>query len=229
MQGVNLGHVIRKLLLSLGILSSLWYIVINIVTPAFFPGYDIASQTISELSAIDAPSRVIWERLAAFYSVFVILFGIGVWQSPAANKPLKLVSVLLILFGISGFFWPPMHLREVLAAGGKSITDTLHIAMTFVTVILMTALMIAGALALGRGFRFFSLGCLVLLYLFGILTALESPGIEKNLPTPYIGIWERINIGIFLVWVIYLAIVLIRRGEKPSTQQTRMRPMSMTT
>ncbi|MBD0288840.1 MAG: hypothetical protein ICV79_25955, partial [Flavisolibacter sp.] len=53
---------------------------------------------------------------------------------------------------------------------------------------------------------------------FGILTFSEAPNIATNGPTPMIGIWERINIGIFMVWVIVLAIVLLQsindRGEK---------------
>jgi hypothetical protein len=34
-----------------------------------------------------------------------------------------------------------------------------------------------------------------------------------NQPTPMIGVWERINIGVFLLWVVILATVLIRRGD----------------
>jgi hypothetical protein len=49
---------------------------------------------------------------------------------------------------------------------------------------------------------------------FGILTWLESIGINKNLPTPYIGIWERINIGAFMLWVIVLSIVLLQEKRR---------------
>jgi hypothetical protein len=31
-----------------------------------------------------------------------------------------------------------------------------------------------------------------------------------NLPTPWIGLWERINISVFLMWVVVLAAVLWR-------------------
>jgi hypothetical protein len=31
-----------------------------------------------------------------------------------------------------------------------------------------------------------------------------------NLPTPWIGLWERINISVFLMWVVVLAAVLCR-------------------
>ena len=30
--------------------------------------------------------------------------------------------------------------------------------------------------------------------------------IAANLPTPWIGVWERINLGVFLLWVVVLAL-----------------------
>jgi hypothetical protein len=43
---------------------------------------------------------------------------------------------------------------------------------------------------------------------------MKSPGISEDLPTPLIGVWERINIGVFLLWVIVLAIVLLREDKR---------------
>lgn len=40
-----------------------------------------------------------------------------------------------------------------------------------------------------------------------------APRIEANLPTPWFGIWERIIILGFLLWVIVLAIILLRSGK----------------
>ena len=34
--------------------------------------------------------------------------------------------------------------------------------------------------------------------------------IAANLPTPLIGVWERINLGVFPFWVVVFAIVLLR-------------------
>jgi hypothetical protein len=73
-----------------------------------------------------------------------------------------------------------------------------------------------GAAAFGKGFRFYSIATMMLLVVFGALTGLEAPGISANLPTPWIGVWERINIGVFLLWVVALAVTLLRAGaERP--------------
>ena len=41
------------------------------------------------------------------------------------------------------------------------------------------------------------------------LVGVEAPHVGKNLPTPEIGVCQRINIGAFMVWVIVLAIALL--------------------
>jgi hypothetical protein len=46
--------------------------------------------------------------------------------------------------------------------------------------------------------------------LYGALTGVAAPRVGKNLPTPFAGIWERINIGVFLLWVAILALRLLR-------------------
>ncbi len=48
---------------------------------------------------------------------------------------------------------------------------------------------------------------------FGALTFHDAPGVAANLATPWIGVWERINLGVFLLWVIVLAARLLRMEE----------------
>ena len=50
----------------------------------------------------------------------------------------------------------------------------------------------------------------MLLVVFGALSGFEALRIAANLPTPWVGVWERINIGVFLLWVMTLAIALLR-------------------
>jgi hypothetical protein len=57
---------IQQVLLICGIASSLLYAAMLVFVPLFWKGYSSASQTVSELSAIDAPSRSLWRRWAAF-------------------------------------------------------------------------------------------------------------------------------------------------------------------
>jgi cytochrome c biogenesis protein CcdA len=98
----------------------------------------------------------------------------------------------------------------VLAAGGGTPSDTLHQVLAALTVFLMFLAIGFGAAAFGKRFRLYSIVTIVVLLLFGGLTFLEAPRLHMNLPTPWIGLWERINISVFLLWGVVLAVVLWR-------------------
>lgn len=209
----------RKAALVCGIISSLLYIAINIIVPMQWQGYNSASQTVSELSAMGAPTRTLWMVLSTPYTFLMIAFAWGVWKSAGGNRPLRTAGALMVAYGALGFMWPfaPMHLREVLAAGGGTFSDTMHITLGAVTEIIYLLALGFVAAALGKQFRIYCIATFVILLVFGILTFLDAPAISKNQPTPLIGVWERINIGVFLLWVIVLAIVLLR-GEREQVQ-----------
>ncbi|MDH4284301.1 MAG: DUF998 domain-containing protein [Gallionellaceae bacterium] len=203
-----------KLLLVCGILSSLLYGAMMLLI--HFEGYSLLSQTVSELSAIGAPTRPLWMMLGFVYEALVLAFALGVWLSAGGKLALRVVGGLLLAFGMLGLLWPfaSMHQREVLAAGGATFSDTLHIILGVVTVLFMLVTIWVGAKAFGRRFRLYSVATFLTLLLFGVLTGVDSPNIAVNLPTPWIGLWERINIAVFLLWLAVLAIALLREPER---------------
>ena len=206
-----------RILLLCGIFSSAFYIFLNILAVLLYRGYNAASQTVSELSAIDAPTRPLWVGFIIVYSLLLLAFGWGVWLSGTARRPLRAVGVFILIHGVVGFFWPPMHQRQVLAAGGGTLTDSLHIAFALITVPLMMLQIGYGAAAFGNRFRIYSVITLAILVVFGFLTSLDAPEMAKNLPTPLMGIWERINIGVYMIWIIVLALCLLKTDHKIQT------------
>jgi len=205
---------LHRFLILCGVLSSLLYVIMNVVAAMLYTGYNSITQTVSELSAIGAPTRTLWVSLGFVYSLLIVGFGYGVLQSSLENRNVRIVGILLITSGIVGFFWPPMHQRQVIADGGATLTDTLHIVFTFVAVPLMIAQIVFGMRAMGNRFMQFSIISLAIMVTAGILTAIESPNISSNSPTPLIGIWERINIGIYMLWVATFAMTLQRAEKK---------------
>jgi hypothetical protein len=201
----------RTALLACGIAAPLLYVVMLVLVPTQWPGYSSASQTVSELSAIDAPTRPLWVPLGIVYTLLIAAFGWGIWASAAGNRRLRVVGGLLAACGVLGLFWPPMHLREVVAAGGGTLTDTLHIVWTVVSNLLTVLAMGFAAAAFGKRFRLYSIATIALLLAFGVLTGVDAPRIDANLPTPWIGVWERVNIGAWMLWLGVLAVALLRR------------------
>jgi hypothetical protein len=195
-----------------GILSSLLYAAMLVFIPMRWEGYSSASRTVSELSAIDTPTRSLWVSLGLLWTMLYAAFGWGVWQSAGPSRALRVAGGAIVVAAIAGLFWPPMHQREVLAAGGGTLTDTLHIVWTAVNGAFTLLAMGFGAAACGRRFRIYSIATMVAVVAAGGLTSLEAPAVQANLPTPWIGVWERVNIAVWLLWVAVLAIALLRRA-----------------
>ena len=89
--------------------------------------------------------------------------------------------------------------------------------------LLMLLAMGFGAAAFGRGFRIYTINTIVLLATFGALTSAEAGAVEVNGPTPWIGVFERLNIGVFLVWIVVLAALLWNApGPSHEVEQERV-------
>jgi len=204
----------RRHLQICGVFASLLYIAMNIFIPFLYEGYNWITQTVSELSAVDAPTRPLWFVLGIMYSLLVAAFGWGVFKSADQKKSLRIVGILLVINGLLSFTWSPMHQREILAAGGGTFTDVWHIVMSMITILLMFLSIGFAATAFGKAFRVYSIATIVVFIVFGVLTSMEAPNIDKNGPTPYIGLWERINIAAFMVWMLVFAVILLRFEKK---------------
>ena len=198
---------LQTVLLACGIAAPLLYAFMLVLVPLRWEAYSSVDQTVSELSAIGAPTRPLWVPLGMVYTLLLAAFGWGIWVSTRGDRRLRVVGALMIACGVFGLFWPPMHLRGV----EVTLTDTLHIVWMMVSGLLTLAAMGFSAAAFGRRFRLYSIATIVLMVVFGALTSLDAPRIQANLPTPWIGVWERCDVAVWMLWIIVLAVALLRR------------------
>jgi hypothetical protein len=211
----------RKPLLICGILAGMLYVAMTLLVGKLWTGYSAADQTISELSAIGAPTRPLWMALITVYAALMCAFAWTVWKS-APNRALRIVGALLFIQTVFGIFWPPMHQRDVLAAGGGTLTDTLHIVWTIVTSLLFMSAFGFGAAGFGKRFRFYSLWTMAIVFACGAWTGTYAPAIQGNLPTPWVGVWERINTNAFMLWVAVLAVALLYVPQPTDARASRL-------
>jgi hypothetical protein len=199
---------INYLLMS-GIASVVLYISVTIIGAYVWPEYNSLSQTVSELIAIDAPSASRVIPLFLLYSVLVFAFGSGILMLANENKALKFVAIFIIakeILGVIATLFAPMHLR----GETTTITDTMHAVLTAIGVLLcMFPAIIMSAKAFGGWFRVFSIVILLIFLICGTLAGMDGAKIAENLPTPYAGVWERINIFSYFAWVIILTFKLL--------------------
>ena len=206
----------RKILLGCGIAFALLWIGMDVVASIVYEGYSYADQTVSELSAIGAPTRPFWFALGSVWSALVIAFGAGVWQSAGPRRSLRIVAGLLIAYALITLIVGPfssMHRREVLAAGGGTLSDTLHLVVTGFGVLTFLLEIGFAATAFGRWFRFYSIATIAAMLVFGAITSFYAPEVQANEPTPWVGIYERINAYGYMLWIVVLAVML---WKKPS-------------
>lgn len=208
---------IRKILLGCGIVASLLYVVATIIGAVVWTGYSTVDQSVSELFAIDAPSRSVVIASFLIYDVLMVAFAVGVWESAGPKRVLHVIAGLIVLDqlrGAAGTLFAPMHLRGAMAAGEGTSSDVWHIILTSSTVVMILLIIGLGATAFGRRFRLYSIGTILVMVVFGAVGGLQAPQMAANLPTPWMGLEERINIFSFLLWYAVLAILLLRgRGS----------------
>jgi hypothetical protein len=49
----------------------------------------------------------------------------------------------------------------------------------------------------------------------------RSSTLQANLPTPWVGVWERILIGAFMLWVVVLAVTVLRLRDAATSDAGR--------
>ena len=201
---------LRKAFLVCGVVSSIYYVGVNVYVPTQWDGYSLTAGVVSELSAIDAPTRPLWVTLMWPYTIMLIAAGIGVRMSAGQGRTLRAAGTLLVANAVAGVFWPPMHLRGV----EPTLTDTLHIAWSMAWLLVMLTVMGLGAASLGRRFRLYTFATLAVFIVFGTLTTLDGAKLAADQPTPWIGLWERINMAAGMLWIALLASALLR-GRRP--------------
>ena len=211
---------VRKILLGCGIVSSVWYVVTDVIGTLRYPGYSYADQWFSELTAQGSPVRPLMIALNGFpYTLLVAAFGVGVWTSASPKRAARITGALLLGYAASGFVGGvifPMRTREAVAAGEETLRNVMHIPATVVMSLFFLLAVGFGATLLGKRFRYYSYGTIVTLVVFGALTSLQAPRITANQPTPWGGIYERINIYATMLWVAVLAVGLLRAQGKRS-------------
>jgi hypothetical protein len=209
--GKSCHLMIRKVLFACGILSSLLWVGADILAAIVYEGYSYTSQAISELSAIGAPTKPLLGTTGAIYEVLLFAFGLGVLVMAGQKRTLRITGILLITHAVLALvsFFFPMNLREA----EKTISDTMHAIIYTLIPLVILFIIWFGSNASGKWFRIYSIGTIFILILFGALTGMASPRIAAGLPTPWVGIYERINVYGYMVWVILLAIILLRREQ----------------
>ena len=209
---------LRVALLACGVISSVLYVVsIDVIVALRYPAYHAyTSQMVSELMAVGAPSRSLLVWLFMPYNLLVFAFAAGVWMSAAGKRARRSAAIALVAYALTstaGLLLAPMDLRGTVA----SQRDGLHIAVTIVMSFCIIAVMVLGAFMHGTRFRFYSFVTIGAVVLFGALAGMLAGPMPE--PTPWLGLAERMNIYMTMLWFA-VAAVSLRNIERPVPRPT---------
>lgn len=207
------GGGLTRALLACGVGYAALYVVANdVVAAALFPGYSRVDQAVSELSSTSAPSKQFLQLMLPVFTALLWGFGLGVWRAAGANRSLRIAGALLLVSGVVGVSWLffPMTSREEMAPGPMAANDVGHLVLSGLTVSLILLEMGFSAAALGRGFRILSAVCAAAMLGFGAAMGVGAANVGAG-PTPLLGLFERLMLAGWLVWMSALSVALLRR------------------
>lgn len=210
------GTRLTRVLLACGVLYAALYVILNdVVAASLYDGYDPLSQAISELSATASPARAFLAAVFPVWPVLMVAFGIGVRRASGGRRALRITGLLLVVHGIVGLLWLafPMTSRSGITSGAPAAAnDVGHLVMTAVTIVLILSEIGISALAFGWRFRLYAVASIVVVIGFGVLTAVQASTLAAGGPTPWMGLFERISIAPWLLWMAVLHFILMTAG-----------------
>ena len=176
-----------RLLLASGAAAAVVYIGLDLVAASLYPGYSLRDQAISELSAVGAPTAALWAWVTPLFGVLFVAFAV------AALGPLWAMF--------------PMHQRGT----ATTMQDAGHITLAVASVVLITAFMISGTIAMGGWFGLFSIALTGVVLATFLWTFRFMDQVAAAAATPWMGAIERIAMYGYLLWIASLAVLLYRR------------------
>jgi CubicO group peptidase (beta-lactamase class C family)/hypothetical membrane protein len=217
---------LRSVVLLCGVLSSLLYVATDIIGGMRYDGYSFASQAVSELMAIGAPSERVVDPLFILYGALIIAFGVGVLREAASRSRLRrLTGAGLIGYGAIGLTGPTLF--EMHQRGTSNLQGDLpHIIVTGVMVVLTFIVIGTAAFAFGKRFRLYSFGTLLVMIVAGAAAGPFGARLAAGEPTPGFGNIERIDIYTSLIWIAVFAVALLRRPQARPAAGARMRAIA---
>jgi len=201
----DLSSLAQKLLISCGIISPLLYLGTDWLAGKLLKGYSFTAQSISELSAAGSPTRSLVVSHSLVAGLFMVAFGIGVWQLAGQTLLPRIVSGLVIgnvIAGLIATIFFPNHFGE------RPVFGSPGVILMFFSVLFFILAMAVGAMAFSGWFRILSIAIPLTYILLAILrftTASSSTGGTVSL----VGAQERTMSYSFLIWVMALAIYLL--------------------
>lgn len=207
-----------------GVTAPVVFGLVAIIGGAMRPGYSHAMQAISELTEAGAAGKPYLDPPLIAMQLLTFAFGLGFWWvARRINRALQISAACLIFIGLLGLLYPRFPMDPM----GAEMTFDGRMHLIIVSLSALCAILSVSAAAKGwfesRGahkMAVFTLVCLLIMLASGIIAALAG-----SLGWLGIGIWQRVNTGMFSIWEIATALYLLHISVRPDRLDQSMRAL----
>lgn len=204
---------LRKMLLLSGLISAILYVVTDIIASLSYQGYSIADQNYSELLATGAPTRQ-WMLLSGWvYNFLVACFAVAILKTCSPTRIARIAGFLILGYAIISMI-TPLYFQMDMRGADPTPRGSMHPLMTAVMSFFILLSIGSGAFLLGRRFRIYSFATIIVVTIFGLLTVSQVPDLAAGQDTPWMGLMERINIYLTMLWFALLSLILVQQERK---------------
>lgn len=202
-----------------GIVSLLSYSAAVIFSPAAYPGYNWMAQAVSDLSADNAPSKMLWGQLASLYGIcgIVSIMMVCVFVQGKLNKTIRIgIYLFTVMNWVSNVGYAMFPLSDSGNAG--AFQDIMHIYVVTGLVVLLSIISLVVIMVGGyRDRKYRSLAIWAAIALLLMLTGAIGTSI---VPRDLFGISERFSVFAATGFNAVLGIYLFRGfGEVRENEQ----------
>lgn len=177
----------------LGVISLLSYTAAVVFSPLAYPGYQWMAQAVSDLMAENAPSKMLWNRLATPYGVcgMVSIMMVCVFIENKLNKTLRLgIGLFAVMYWVSAVGYGMFPLSDSGYAG--TFQDIMHVYVVTVSVVFLSIVSLVFIMVGGyREKQYRSLAIWATIALVLMFAGAVGVGI---VPKEYFGIPERFSL-----------------------------------
>ena len=199
----------------LGVVSFISYAAAVVFAPLAYPGYNWMAQAVSDLSAANAPSLMLWNQLSALYNVCEVVCATVVCIGIRGQKT-RLLRTGIYLFAVMEWISAVGYRMFPLSDSGYAgaFQDVMHMAVTALVVLLsvVSLIVIIAAGVKDRSCRSYGVCAAVAL----AMMLVGAMGM-KIVPAEYFGVVERFSVfaatGFNAALGIHLFFTKIEKGE----------------
>ena len=178
-----------------GVVAFVSYTLAVVISPSAFPGYNWMEQAVSDLSAESAPSRMLWNQIAALYGVCSVVCATCVSVYISEKKvSTPLFRIGMHLFTVMNWISYVGYAMFPLADSGKEIAsfqETMHMVVTAAVVLLSIASLVCLIIT---GFRKGGIRGIGIWAAVALLMMMVGAIGQGTVPPQYFGIVERFSV-----------------------------------